>query len=492
MIKLIRDARRAGGSLALAVALAAGGCADDDPGIPAADAARQADSDAAPPAEAGPAAWYFTADSSANAWRVAIVDPTDLSQAQVIEVSDLADLSGPSGNEQGPAWGDALASSDGRRVFANATSVDRVATFDTVDRSFEVLLGVGERPLHMYNPNQGHEIWSHADGEGAFYIINQATLAISDPVTKALSDTGHGKLLYAADLGARYYATNTNDPGAWYIDATGSGPPEAEFLQLCHVECNGGGGDDHDHAHGARPTPTHDGNDNGNGDGGFCGATHDRGYNPAMQYAIFECSGDSRGYFAFVDTTTNELVRREVADEHGDEHPQHDDGGDHGDRDDLFPIRGALAASPGGEYILVIDTGAAEDQVRVWDTGHPDHNGIDFEAALTVVDAPSPRGTVFWQNGEGDWEAWIPQTGGVHVAVVNLRTFDVDLVEIGALTAPDGAAFFSRSGAIGGDYFYSHNDVGAVLVELETRELVPGPALPGPTFRLTFAAPSQD
>jgi hypothetical protein len=472
MAKLIRDAQRAAGALALAAVLAAGGCADDDPGIPAADAggATGGDAsfgdDAAGPGEGGPAAWFFTSNASQNAWHVAIVSP-DADSATVIEVGDLADLSGPAGNDLGPSWGDAVASGDGTRVFANATSVQRIAVFDAADRSFEALVTVGERPLHMYRPTPGGAIWSHSDGEGAFYVVNEQTLAVGDPVVKSLSDTGHGKLLYAEQLGRNYYATNTNDPGAWFIDATGDGAPSTELLPVCQVPCDDGGGGDHDHAHGPG---THDDHEDE-----VCGGTHDAGYNPALGYAIFECSGASRGYYGFVDTENNEVVRR---------------GDDEGD--DLFEITGALAKSPGNEYILVISAGAASDQVKIWDTGAQEHDGIAFDGAVTVGDAPSARGTVFWQNGDGDWEAWIPQSAGEHVAIVNLRTLDVELVDIGPVSAPDGAAHFSRQGAIGGGYFFSHNDDGAVIVELETREVLPAVALPGPAARLVFVDPTDD
>jgi hypothetical protein len=81
------------------------------------------------------------------------------------------------------------------------------------------VLDVGERPVHLWNPNHGSEIWTHADGLGAFYVIDQTSLAVSDPVVAALNDTGHGKLLYAEELGSKYYATNTNDPGGFPMGA---------------------------------------------------------------------------------------------------------------------------------------------------------------------------------------------------------------------------------------------------------------------------------
>jgi hypothetical protein len=390
-----------------------------------------------------PAAWFFSASSDSNTWHVTVVDPThaDLVVAS-FSVDELAALSGPAGNDQGPEWGDALPSSDAGRIFANAASVDRVAVFDVKRRSLEALLDVGARPLHLFNPNHGSEMWSHADGEGAFYALDQATLAVSEPVVAARAGTGHGKLLYAEALGTDYYATNTNDPGLFPID--GATRTVGDLIALCGVPCEDDPATPEDEA-----LLT-------------CGGTHDKGYNPARNYVFAECSGAARGHYAFVDASSNTVAR------------------------DLVPMNGAISHSPGWEYVLIIDARAEGDQIQIWDTAAAEHDGIAFDATATLAGSPSARGTQYHRNANGEWEAWIPQNEGTQVGVLNLSTMSLELVEIGAVTPPPGAGHFNRVSGLGGGHFYSFNDQGVVLVDLATREVTQGPAVPGELSRIAF------
>src|SRR5690606_8260252 len=77
----------------------------------------------------GENAWYFGSDAQANVWSVAIVDSAAHDEPDTLEIDELAALSGAAGNDAGPGWGDAILSSDGGRIFVNATSVDKVAVF---------------------------------------------------------------------------------------------------------------------------------------------------------------------------------------------------------------------------------------------------------------------------------------------------------------------------------------------------------------------------
>lgn len=426
------------------------GCGDDG-GSSGSDAGSEANMDASPGTDgngqattAAQTAWFFSQDAEANAWIVTVIDPEQPEAPLAsLTVEDLAALSGPEsagGNGQGPSWGDAVPSTDHRRIFANAGSIAKVAVFEVETRSLEALVDVGERPVHLYNPNDGSEIWSHADGPGAFYVIDQTSLAVSEPVVAALENRGHGKLLYAGELGSTYYATNTNDPGAFPID--GAAKTAGAMIALCGVPC----ADD-------PQTPEDESQLT-------CGGTHDKVYNPRMEWAIFECSGDARGHYAFVNTGDNSVI------------------------EDLVPMSGSIAHSPGNEYILIINAGADTDQVQIWDTGAPDHNGLAFDTTVTVDGGPSARGTEFRQNDSGTWEAWIPQTAGTKIAVVNLATSEVELVEIGVFTAPQGEA--SRRAAIGGNWLFTHNDQGVVMVNLATKEVIQGPALDGVVSRVAF------
>ncbi|NJK32283.1 MAG: hypothetical protein HC927_07665 [Deltaproteobacteria bacterium] len=345
--------------------------------------------------EQGEKAWYFGADTEANRWSVTVIDTAHPDDPDTLAIDELAALSGPDGNDAGPSWGDAIASSDGSRIFINATTIDKVAVFEVATGSLEAVLDVGARPVHIYNPNHGNEIWTHADGEGAFYVIDQTTLAVSGPVAAALNGTGHGKLVYAEALGSKYFATNTNDPGAFVLD--GEQKSAGTYIPLCGAPCE----DD--------PEST-------------CGGTHDKAYNPGMGWALFQCSGVSGGNYAFVDAATDEVVH------------------------DLVPIGGGIASTPGGEYILVID----DDLVQIWDTGAATHDGLAFDSTLTLAGHPSDRGTEFRQV-EGRWEAWIPQNEGSKVVVVNLSDYTTEEIDIGTLTrrrAPDTSPGAARSGLI--------------------------------------------
>ena len=372
--------------------------------------------------EHGERAWYFGSDAEANVWSVTLLDSAAPEQPDTLALDELATLSGSAGNDAGPSWGDAILSSDGSRIFVNATSVDKVAVFDVASGSLEAVLDVGARPVHLYNPNHGDEIWTHADGEGAFYVIDQGTLAVSEPVVAALADAGHGKLVYAEDLGSKYYATNTNDPGAFVID--GAAKTDGTHIPLCGAPCE----DDPDST---------------------CGGTHDKAYNPGMGWALFQCSGVSGGNYAFVDASTDEVVH------------------------DLVPITGGIANTPGGEYILVIDG----DLVQIWDTSAANHDGLTFDATLTLSGHPSDRGTEFRQTDDGGWEAWMPQNEGSKVIVVDLDSRATEEIEIGSLTPPPDAGHFARRSALGADYFFNANDQGVVMIDLETHELTQGLAV---------------
>ena len=389
--------------------------------------------------------WYFGADAETNSWTVAVIDPTNPSElAKSFTIDELSALSGPEadgGNDGGPSWGDALTSTQHSRIFVNSRSVAKVVVIDTAAQNVETILSVGERPVHTFNPNHGSEFWVHADGPGAFYVIDENSLAVSEPVVAALNNAGHGKLLYAEELGTKYYATNTNDPGVFPIE--GSTKTTGDIITLCDVPCT-----DDPETMEDESTQT-------------CGSTHDKAYNPQMNYVLFQCSGDARGKYAFVDASTDEVVQ------------------------DLVDISGSIAHTKGNEYILAING----DVVQIWDTAAPEHNGIDFDSTVTIEGEPSARGTKFRKNDADQWEAWIPLTADTQVAVLNLSTNEVELVEIGTLTKPEGARHFSRRAAMSDTWFFTYNDAGAVIVNLETRAVTNGPALPAPTSRMAFANP---
>ena len=383
--------------------------------------------------------YYFSVDGSANAWGVTVVDPTAADPViATLSADDLSALSGPAGNDQGPAWGDAVASPDGSRVFVNASSVDRVAVIETDTPSFETLLTVGGRPLHIFNPNHNGEAWAHNDADGTFHVIDMTTLSLSGPVDVGLAGTGHGKLLYAEQLGTHYFATNTNDPGAWSIDGA---TQDTTFIELCAQPC----ADDPN-------TPEDESLLT-------CGGTHDKTYDAGTDTAIFQCSGATGGHVAFVDPATLMVTG------------------------DLVPmVVSAFAHSPDHRYVLVFDNDG--DAVNVWDGDAEGHSLADFDATVTITGNASGRGTDFRQNGEGAWEAWIPQSQGTKLVVLNLASFEATEIEIGALSPAPGESHFTRRGGIGGDWFFTISDEGIVMVHLDTHEVVTAPAPAGVVQRV--------
>lgn len=386
--------------------------------------------------------FFFSADTAANTWTVTIVDPTAAEPViATLAADDLAALTGPAGNDKGPAWGDAIASPDGKRVFANASNADRTLVIETATPSIETLLKVGGKPLHIYNPNDNGEIWTHNDTDGSFSVIDIGTLAVSEPVTASLKGTGHGKLVYGQPLGTRYFATNTNDPGGFAVDGV---THEATFIGLCAVPCE----DD-------PATPADESLNK-------CGGTHDKTYNPKINQVIFQCSGVTAGTVAYVDAESNAVVK------------------------DLVPnVLGGFARTHDEKYILAFDN--TTDAVNVWDTEAPGHDGIAFDATATIPGGASVRGTSFHENAMGEAEAWIPQSTGTKLVVLNLVTMAQAEIEIGALSPPPGASSVTRRGEVAGGWYYTNNDSGIVMVNVETRAVVQGPQPAGVIQRINGA-----
>ena len=371
--------------------------------------------------------YYFAVDTVANTWTVTVVDPTAPKPVvATLVVDELAALTGAAGNKMGPGWGDSIASPKGDRVFANAANADRTLVIETATPSVETVLKVGGKPLHIYNPNDNGEIWAHNDTDGSFSVINTTTLAVAAPVVASLKNTGHGKLVYGSQLGTKYFATNTNDPGGFSLDAT---THAATFLSLCAKPCV----DD-------PATPVDESLSK-------CGGTHDKAYNPKTNQIVFQCSGVTNGTVAFVDGTTGAVVK------------------------DLVPIvLGGFAKTHDNKYILAFDNGT--DAVKVWDTAAAGHDGIKFDATATIKGAASVRGTSFLDNAQGEVEAWIPESTGPKLVVLNLKTLAQTEIEIGTLSPPPGSTSVTRRGEIAGDWYYTNSDTALVMVNVKTKAVV--------------------
>ena len=357
--------------------------------------------------------YYFWTDAESNTHGVTIADSEGenfsvIEEFTFDEISAITASEDPNGNGEGAAWGDAVVSSDGSRIFVNARNADKVAVIDTATHEVEAILDVGDRPVHSFVYED--EIWVHVDGDGGFNVINQDTLEVSAVIDTNTVGTGHGKLLLSEGLGTDTYVTNTDEPAVFPINlATGEvGAP---------IEIGGG-----------------------NSELG----THDKGYDPATGLAFFQLTEDAG--FTFIDAETNEVVFDQV------------------------PILGRVAHTPDDEYILILNSEAEENDIGIWHTTLDTHTQPEFDNEVTIGGDVSVNGTKFYQDGD-DWEAWIPQTEGDNVAVLNLNTNEVDLVDVGNLTAPEGATHFSRRGEIDNEYFFTFADEGGVRVDLDTSEV---------------------
>lgn len=386
--------------------------------------------------------YYFSQDAATNAWIVTVADPeAPAPVVATLTIDDLAAISGPAGNNLGPGWGDAIPSPDGSRIFANASNANRTLVVETATLSIEAVLPVGGKPLHIYNPNDNNEIWTHNDSDGTFSVIDTDTLVVSEPVEVNLKKTGHGKLLYAKELGTDYFATNTNDPGGWSVDGA---THAATFVPLCAKPCVDDPGTPEDESL------------------NMCGGTHDKTYDPATNTAIFQCSGATGGNVAFVDGTTKMVTQ------------------------DLVPMAvSAFAFTHHKEYNLVFDT--MNNAVNIWDSAALEHSLSKFDATVTITGNASGRGTDFRHNDSGEWEAWIPQSMGTKLVRLNLKTLDMVEIEIGTLSPPPGASSATRRGSIAGPWFFTNNDAGLVMVHMDTMQIVTAPPPAGTIVRVTAA-----
>lgn len=398
----------------------------------------------------------FVDDKKNNKWVIQVFEP-EKGLVKTIEVPELAERTAKkakdsSTDDLGPGWGDVVLSHSHKRIFANALNADALVVVDVekmvVERIYE--FGFGDRPVHNYLPNHGTEAWIHLDGKGSFYVVNTETLDVVRGLNNLVTctspevGTGHGKLLYSKEMGDLYFCTNTSEPAMFAIDGK-----EKKVLKKFTV-CGVAPEDD--------PNTPED-----ESKGPLKGGTHDKAYLPGPGLVVAQCTGGAG--FAFIDPTKLEIV------------------------EDKVKMSGSLAYSPANEYVLSINAGATEKQVQVWDKSDTQDNKYAYDFTVDVDGSPSARGTQFRKEGDF-WQAWIPQTAGSNVAVVNLKSKEVKLVAVGKVTKPEGAGHFSRQGTMGKHAFYTHSDDGLVKVDFTTLTMkkVAG-SIQGTISRIIFADP---
>ena len=376
--------------------------------------------------------YYFWTNSDANTHGVTVVDSeADFALVTELTFAEISAITAPEnegGNGEGAAWGDAIVSEDGSRIFVNARNADQVLVIDTDSREVETILDVGDRPVHSYSLNG--ELWVHVDGDGGFNVIDQETLEVSELIEANTVGTGHGKLLLSESLGNNTYATNTAEPAVF--------PINTETREVEDPITIAGGDPEI--------------------------GTHDEGYDPATGLAFFQLT-DSAG-FSFIDVETNKVLFDQV------------------------PILGRVAHTPDDNFILILNAGAETNDIGIWNTTLDSHTQPEFDSEVTIGGGVSVNGTEFYLDGE-DWEAWIPQTEGDNVAVLNLSTNEVEYIELGNLTVPEGARHFSRRGGIDNDYFFTYNDEGAIRVDLDTFDVSNAVPLGGPISRMAVVETNE-
>jgi len=356
--------------------------------------------------------YYFWQNAETNTHGVTIADSESEGFSVIDEftIDELSAITAPTtegGNGEGAAWGDAIVSNDGSRIFVNARNADKVAVIDTETRTVETILDVGDRPVHSFIYE--NELWVHIDGDGGFNVIDMDTLEVSEIIETNTVGTGHGKLLVSPDLDPNTYVTTTAEPAVF--------PINLETREVgAPIEIGGGNSEI---------------------------GTHDKGYDPATGYAFFQLTGGAG--FTFIDAETNEVVADQV------------------------PMYGRITHTPDDDYILILNSGTDTDDIGIWNTQLPSHTQPEFDATATIGGGVSVNGTEFYEDNN-EWEAWIPQTTGDNVAVLNLETNAVDYIDVGNLTVPEGVRHFSRIGDADGDYFFTYADEGAVRIDLDTYE----------------------
>ena len=313
--------------------------------------------------------------------KVAVVDPKTAKVVKEITT----------GLEGAGAWNDAVVSADGKYVFVNENAKAQVYIFDTAKMELAKKVDVGQKPVHIYLPNHGTEVWTHADGDGTFYIIDAKSLEVTGKAqaSTSLPPTGHGKLAYDTSLGTKYYATNTTEPSIFTIDGKAR---TSKRIEVCK-------GDD--------------------GKGG----THGKSVSAVSKEAYFQCSGGQMRSKTVVINTATDVVAK------------------------YLDTNGQIFPTEDGKFMTVANSGA--NRLDVIDASKSD--------AITAIPIPNKPDKVYYTKLDGK----------VLAVFANLKTPDVDVVDMGSLTliksipgtplATPLAAdkTIGRNSDIGGQYFFT-------------------------------------
>lgn len=313
------------------------------------------------------------------------------------------------------SWSDPILTPDGKHVLVNDRDNAQVIVIDTHEQEIVKRIDVGPRPVHIYNPNHGNEIWTHSDAEGVFYVIDSKTLEVTDVVLAANNATlgGHGKLVYNEALGSKSAATNTNDNGIHLIDRDSK--EVYGFVQTCEK-----------------------------------GGTHGKAFLAASNHVYIECGSD--GKTVVVDAKTDTVV-------------DHIEGS--GQIFDVPEKNLIVIVAKKSNQLIVVDStdkvvatipvGGGPDKIFFYknndkiygftaNTLTPDTTVIDFDTMQVVKTIPAgdiarPEGALFFHRGGdiGDKFFFTPADGDNLVSII-----DVEKLELHAqipLEGPHGLIF---------------------------------------------------
>ena len=155
---------------------------------------------------------------------VSIVDPDKCAVEEVIE-KDAA------GNLLPGSWSDGVYMESETSYYKYVVINSRVPVSDThgeeeahgevvfsdaKERTVASRVIVGPRPVHSYGVFTQNQYWTHADGDGFFYIIDLKDIDahVENPIRVHDEDPSRGKLMWDEDglLEGTGYATSTGEP----------------------------------------------------------------------------------------------------------------------------------------------------------------------------------------------------------------------------------------------------------------------------------------
>lgn len=238
-----------------------------------------------------------------------------------------------------------------------------VLFFDAVTEEVVSRVLVGPRPVHSYCVHTQNQYWTHADGDGFFYVVSMDDLDrhSGNPVKVKIEEANHGKLLWDESdlLQGIGYATSTGETHLFIIDLE-------QEEQIGTVDFSSQEG---------------------------CRGAHAIGFSSANQHLYLECTGPGGTLEFDVSSPRSPVFVK-----------QHTD------------ISGAIYESPDGSHISISDKGGNKFHLL-----EPQGTGVASSVAhsVTVEGHPStpvwyPKSVISDQKGSLDYHVCMPLTSNTN------------------------------------------------------------------------------